>query len=438
VIRMLRIFVAILLLALPVQAGEPIQEVTSPGGIRAWLIEDHGIPFMALEIRFRGGANLDPAGKRGAASLMASLIEEGTGDMDAQAFARARDALAAELSFEAGTDAISVSARFLTENRDQAADLLRQALTAPRFDPDAVERVRGQLLSIIASNDQDPSELAGRRFDAVAHGDHPYGSHPDGTAETVAGLTRDDLVAIHKATIARDRIYVGAAGDITPDELGRLLDELFAGLPATGAPQPPMAGWLAPGDVQTVDFPSPQSLVLFGQKGLARLDPDFFPAFVLNEMLGGGRFSARLMTEVREKRGLTYGIGTSLVPLDLSAYWIGQFSSDNGKVAEAIQVVRDEWARAARGEFTEAELGATKTYMIGSYPLRWNGNGPLAQILVGMQMQGMPIDYAERRNDLVAAVTLEDIRRVAAQYLTPETLQFVVVGRPEGLAATAP
>jgi zinc protease len=144
------------------------------------------------------------------------------------------------------------------------------------------------------------------------------------------------------------------------------------------------------------------------------------------------------MTEVREKRGLTYGIGTSLVPLDLSAYWIGQFSSDNGKVGEAIQVVRDEWARAARGEFTEAELDATKTYMIGSYPLRWNGNGPIAQILVGMQMQGMPIDYAEKRNDLVAAVTMDDIRRVAARWMTPDALQFVVVGQPEGLATAAP
>ena len=430
---MLRLTFALLLLALPARAEMVIQDVTSPGGIRAWLVEDRSIPFLSLEIRFRGGANLDPVGKRGVTNLMTALIEEGTGDLDAQGFATARDALAADFSFEAGGDALSVSALMLSENRDAAVDLLRQAITAPRFDPDAIERVRGQVLSNIASNDEDPEQLASRAFDVVAWGDHPYGSDQDGTAESVAALTRDDILAAFKGAIAHDRVYVAASGDINAADLGVLLDKLLGGLPATGAPLPPRGTWLAKGGVTVKDYPVPQSVILFGQQGIRRADPDFFAAFILNEVLGGGRFSARLMTEVREKRGLTYGIGTWLAPLDLGEWIGGQFSSENGKVAEAIGIVRAEWARAASQGITAEELATTKTYLTGSYPLRFDGNAAIANILVGMQMEGLPIDYPVSRNAKIEAVTLEDVKRVAKRLLQPDALHFVVVGQPEGV-----
>jgi zinc protease len=432
---MLRLALGILLFALPARAEMVIQDVTSPGGIHAWLVEDRSIPFVALEIRFRGGANLDPQGKRGVTNLMTALIEEGTGDLDAQGFAAARDEIAAEFRFEAGGDALAVSARMLTENRDAAADLLRQALAAPRFDPDAIERVRGQVLSNIASSDEDPGTLASRTLDALAWGDHPYGSDPDGTADSVSALTRDDIVAAHRAAIARDRIYVAASGDIGATELGLLLDDLLGGLPATGAPLPPRGEWRLTGGVTVQDYPVPQSIVLFGHEGIRRNDPDFFAAFLLNEVLGGGRFSARLMTEVREKRGLTYGIGTWLAPLDLGEWVGGQFSSDNTKVAEAIGIVRAEWERAASGGVTAEELATAKTYLTGSYPLRFDGNGAIANILVGMQMEDLPIDYPVSRNARIEAVTLDDVARVAKRVLKPEALHFVVVGQPEGLAS---
>ena len=430
---MLRLVLALMLLALPAKAEMVIRNVTSPGGIHAWLVEDRSIPFVALEIRFRGGANLDPAGKRGVTNLMTALIEEGTGDLDSQGFAAARDALAAEFSFDAGSDALSVSARMLTENRDAAADLLRQALTAPRFDTLSIERVRGQVLSNISANDEDPEKLAARAFDAMAWGEHPYGSDPDGTAQSVAALTRDDILAAHRATLAHDRIYVAASGDIGATDLGLLLDTLLGGLPATGAPLPPKGTWGMTGGVTVKDYPVPQSVVLFGHEGIRRNDPDFFAAFLLNEVLGGGRFSARLMTEVREKRGLTYGIGTWIAPLDLGEWIGGQFSSDNTKVAEAIGIVRAEWTRAATGGITAEELATAKTYLTGSYPLRFDGNGAIANILVGMQMEGLPIDYPVSRNAKIEAVTLADVARVAKRVLTPEALHFVVVGQPVGL-----
>lgn len=427
------VFAAVLLLAAPVRAEIAIQEVTSPGGITAWLVEDHNIPFTALEIQFKGGSSLEAPDKRGVINLMTATLEEGAGDMDSKAFAEARDALAADISFDAGTDSVGVSAKFLTENRDQAVDLMRAALVNPRFDQDAVDRVREQVLSNLRSNEKDPGTIASEKFDALAFGDHPYATTGDGTIATVTKLTRDDVVAAHKAALARDRIFVAASGDITAEQLGKLLDDLLGDLPATGAPQPGTAPWLLSGGTTVVDFPTPQSTVFFGQLGIPRDDPDFFPAFILNEVIGGGRFTARLMTEVREKRGLTYGIGTYLVNMEHSDMLLGQFSASNDKVAEAIKVVKEEWGRLVAEGVTPEELEATKTYLTGSYPLRFDGNGPIASILVGMQMDAMPIDYVTTRNAKIEAVTMADIERVAARLFKPEDLHFVVVGQPQGM-----
>ena len=424
---------AALSLALPARAELNIQEVTSPGGVTAWLVEDHGIPFVALEIVFKGGTSLDAPGKRGATYLMTGLIEEGAGGMDSQAFAEARDSLAASFSFDAGNDSVSVSARMLTENRDKAVALLHQALVAPRFDQSALDRVREQVLSGLRADAKSPEALAPLAFDRLAFGDHPYGTAKEGTPESVSALTRDDIVAAHKGAMAHDRIYVAAAGDITAADLATLLDTLFADLPATGAPMPERAPWLLQPGVTVEQFPSPQSVVFFGQRGITRDDPDFFAAYILNEAMGGGRFSARLMKEVREKRGLTYGIGTYLVPMDHAEMYLGQFSASNDKVAEAISVVRAEWAKIAEEGLTETELDEVKTYLTGSYPLRFAGNGNIANVLVGMQMEDLPIDYAVTRNEKVEAVTMEDIRRVAKRLFLPEELHFMVVGQPTGL-----
>lgn len=422
-----------LVTALPAAAEMQIKEVTSPGGITAWLVEDHNLPFTALEIQFRGGTSLDAPEKRGAVNLMTALIEEGAADMDSRAFAEARDALAADFSFDAGSDSVGVSVRFLTENRDAAITLLRTALVEPRFDQDAVDRVRDQVLSILRSNEKDPDTIAADAFDALAFGSHPYASSGDGTFETVTALTRDDILAAHKGALARDRVYVAAAGDITPEELGPLLDRLLGDLPATGSSLPQRADWLLKPGQTVIDFPTPQATVIFGHAGIPREDPDFFAAFILNEVMGGGRFTARLMSEVREKRGLTYGVGTYLVGMDQADVLLGQFSASNDKVAEAITVLRTEWARIASEGITTEELASTKTYLTGSYPLRFDGNGPIANILVGMQMEGMPIDYAVTRNARIEAVTMEDVKRVAKRIFLPEALHFVVVGQPTGL-----
>lgn len=427
-----RTLLALLVLALPARAID-IQPVTSPQGIEAWLVEDHSIPFVALSILFRGGASMDPEGQRGAVTLMTSTLEEGAGDRDATAFAEAAEALGAVFGFDAGDDAVSVSARMLTENRDAAADLLHDALTVPRFDPADVDRVRGQMQAILRSEATDPQSIAAKTLAHEIWGTHPYGSSVNGTADSVAALTPDDLRAVKDRVLARDRLIVSAAGDVTPQELGALIDRILADLPpAASAALPPPAVYLGKGGLSVVDWDSPQTVVSFATPSIPMSDPDYFAAFTLNHILGGGGFSSRLMDEIREKRGLTYGVYTGLANQVLGESWQGGLASANEKVAEAVALIRAVWDRTAAG-VTEAELRDAKTYLTGEYPLRFDGNGKIATILSGMQLMGMPRDYVNTRNASVEAVTLADVARVAARLLAADRLQFVLVGRPEGL-----
>ena len=418
---------------LPMRAEIAIQEVTSPGGISAWLVEDHNIPFVALELRFRGGTSLDVTNRRGAINLMVGLLEEGTGDLDARGFATARDELAASFDYSAYDDAISVSARFLTETENEAMVLLKGSLVAPNFTEVAINRVRAQVVAGLTSDTKDPDTIVSLRFDALAFGDHPYGSGSDGTIESVSALTRDDLKAAHLGTLTRDRVYVAAVGDISADQLTALLDRLLSELPDSGRALPSKVDYGLGGGTTVVDFDTPQSVAIFGQRGIERDHPDFFAAYLVNQILGGGSFESRLMEEVREKRGLTYGVYSYLLPKDFSNLYIGRVASANNRIAEAIAVIRAEWARMANSGVTQDELRRAKTYLTGSYPLRFDGNGPIANIMVGMQMQGLPVAYITSRNDKINTVTLEDANRVAQQLLDPEGLHFVVVGRPEGL-----
>lgn len=427
---------ALTLAALAARAGVDIQTLTSPGGIPVWLVEEHSIPFVALELSIDGGASLDRPGKRGAANLMTATLEEGSGDMTAQEFQQAREALAASFRFRVYDDSFNVSARFLTENRADAVDLLRQALITPRFDPDAVERVRQQVLANLASDEKNPNAIAGRSFYSAAFGDHPYGSSLDGTPESVGALTREDLIQSHRDLLVKDRIYVSVVGDISAAEVGPMVDRLLGDLPVGGPPLPGHVDFGLKGGVTVIPYDTPQSVALFGHSGITRDDPDFFAAYILNTILGGNNFDSRLMAELREKRGLTYGAYSYLVPKDHAEMYLGSFASANDKMAEAVQVVRDVWADVAKNGVTQEELDAAETYITGEYPLRFDSNADIAGILVGMQSIGLTPDYIVHRNEKIEAVTLADINRVAAYLIKPDALHFTVVGQPVGLETT--
>ena len=430
---MKRLIALFILVAFPLRAEVDITQVTSPSGLEAWLVEERSIPFVSLDLIFAGGAALESDAQAGVVNLMTSLLSEGAGDMDAQAFAARSEELATRIRFEAGRDSVSVSVRFLTEDADEVIEHLRLALTEPRFDEDAIARTRGQLMAQLRRDVLDPNTIASRAFANAAFQDHPYGRESNGTPETVSALDRDALVAAHQGAIARDRVYIGAAGDISADELGGLLDRLFEGVPETGWDMPERAEFLAEPGMEIIPFDGPQSVVAFGHAGIARDDPEFLTAFVVNEVFGGGRFGTRLMRSLREERGLTYGIGAFLSSGALGESYQGRLSTDNANVELVIDLLRDEWAQIASEGVTEGELDRIQTYLTGAYPLRFDGNSSIASIMASMQYQGFDIDYVNRRNDMISALTLDEVNDLASRLYDPDALFFVVVGQPVGL-----
>ena len=407
-----------------------ITEVKVLDGNKAWLVEEHSIPFVTLEIRFKGGATLDRVGKRGSVYFMSALLNEGADDLDASAFAKEMERLAVELDFNVYQDSLSISFKFLTENKSASINLLKKALTKPRFEEEPFERVRDQILSILKSNAKDPRKIASKVFFENVFGSHPYGSMKDGNLESILSLSREDILNAYEDTFNRNQIFISAVGDIKPNELRDLVNEVIEKIPAHSNKVIDQATYKFPEGNTVIDFDTPQSVTIFGHDGIKRTDKDFFSAYVLTHILGGSGFGSRLMTELREKNGLTYGVSAYLASWEKADLILGQFASSNNTVMEAIGIVRKEWAALADRGVTADELQDAKTFLTGAYPLRFDGNSRIARILVGMQTQGLPMDYIHTRNAKVNAVTMEDIRRVSARILKEENLYFVIVGRP--------
>ena len=422
-------------------AAVAVERVESPGGIVAWLVRDRMVPLVSIEFSFRGGAALDPAGKAGLADMTTSLLDEGAGDIDSQTFQRKLSDLAVSISFDAGMDTIRGSLKTLNRTRDEAVGLLALALTKPRFDDDAVERIRQQILAVLARHSTDPNDIAGRVWWKVVFPDHPYGMPVEGTEATVAAITADDMRALVAERFVRNELIVGVVGDITPEELGPLLDRAFGGLPAHKGIRPPLPearpAAASIGQTYVVEHEVPQSVVLFGHGGIKREDPDWYAAYTMNYILGGGGFASRLYEEVREKRGLAYSVYSYLTPLSAAGVYSGGVSTANERVGESIAVIREVWARMRDEGAGEEELRDAKTYLTGSFPLRFTSTDRIARMLVGMQYNSLGIDYIEKRNAFIEAVSPEDIRRIAKRLLKPEGLTVVIVGKPDGVTATA-
>ncbi len=432
---MIRIFTLafLALAALPLKAATDIQVVTSPGGITAWLVQEPSIPMVALQFSFRGGASQDAPDKLGATNLMVGLLEEGATGISATEFAERSDELGARFRFNTGRDSVSITASILTSNLDESVALLRLALVEPAFGEVAFERVRGQVNSGLRSDETDPQAIGGTAFRAMTFPDHAYGRPTDGTLETVAALTPEDMRVAHRNALGRNNVLIGVVGDITPEALGLLLDELLGELPDDIVDNVPDVQPVLESGITVIQFDTPQSVVIFAQPGLKRDDPDYLAAYVLNHIVGGRSSTARLNVEVREKRGLTYGISSFLLPYQHSALYMGHFNSGNDTVAEAVRIVQEEWAKVADAGVTAEELETAKRYLTGAYALRFDGNAEIAGILAGLQVARLPLSYISDRNALVNAVSVEDINRVAATLYQPENLRFVVVGQPEGL-----
>ncbi|MBW8855403.1 MAG: insulinase family protein, partial [Bradyrhizobium sp.] len=348
----------------PSQAAAKIQHLTSPGGIEAWFVQDATVPLIAMEYSFAGGSAQDPKDKSGVANLVGDLLDEGSGDLDSKTFHERLDRRAIELSFSATRDTFRGSLRMLRDNKDEAFDLLRSALTSPHFETADVERIRSQVISGLRRETTNPTSLASRKFLEVAFGEHPYGRQSNGNLDSVPTITIADMKDYVGRVLAKDTLKIAVVGDVDPDTLGKLLE-------------PPQRAFV------TLDVP--QTVITFGGPGVKRSDPNFMAAYVVNHILGGGGLSSRLYREVREKRGLAYSVFESLLWMEHSAVFIGNTGTRADRAGDTIDAIDKEVRRIAEEGPTQKELDEANSYLKGSQMLALDTSSKLAQALLQYQ-----------------------------------------------------
>ena len=411
-----------------------VEVVVTPRGLKLWLVRSHAVPLVSLEFAMRGGAAQDPAKKAGLSALMAGLLDEGAGDLDSQAFHRALDEKAVEMSFHCDRDHWSGRMRTLTKNLDRAAELLRLAVNAPRFDEEPFERVREHMNARLRHDANDPATLANRNWKAKAFPHHPYGQPADGSLETLARIERADLVNAAAHGIARDELMIAVVGAIDEKGAAALIDKAFGDLPAKGDLKAIAdAEFAGLGTIDRVDLDVPQSTIRFGRPSLRRDDPDFIASIVAAHVLGGsGNMTSRLFREVREKRGLAYTVFGAFYSLEHGAYFYGGTTTKNERARESFDVAAAEIRDVALNGLNEQELKKGKTYLIGSYPLRFDTSAKIASQLIHIQLERRAPDWLIQRNREIAAVTMKSVKRAAHRAFGDGALHTTVVGRPEG------
>ncbi len=413
-----------------------IEKIVSPSGIEAWLVREQAIPLVTLNYAFHGGSSQDAADKAGAAHIAADLLDEGAGDLDSKTYHQRLEDRAIELGFRVGRDYFHGSLRTLNEHREEAFDLLRLALTAPRFDAEAVERVRGQELSGLRRDTTNPNELASRSWWQTAFPDHPYGRESKGTLESMPRIAADDMRDYVRRAFARNGLTVSIVGDVDAKTAGALIDRAFAGLPAKNDLKAiANATPRGLGRRIVINLDVPQAVVTFGGQGIARSDPDFMAGYIVNHILGGGGFSSRLYKEVREKRGLAYGVSDSLVWFRSAAVVIGGTATRADRTGDALAIIEHETKRMAEDGPTAEELAAAKSFLKGSYALALDTSAKIAAQLTQIQLDNLGIDYIQRRGAMIDAVTIADAKRVAKR-LYGGGMLVTVAGQPKGVTSS--
>jgi zinc protease len=405
-----------------------VQTLPASRGEQVWYVSDHTLPMIAMTAAIPAGSSYDPRGKDGLANFAASLLDEGAGRLNSDAFHIALANRAIKLSVSPDRDFLIVQLVTLTDNAKDAFRFLGMALAKPRFDADAIQRVRAQILSTLQQEDEDPSNVANKAFFRTYFHDHSYAHAVDGTPATVSAIGAGDLKAFAATHWVSTGLKVAVSGDVDPATLNRLLASAFGGLPNKPPAPPPMATHVGQPGVQVVAMDVPQPTVIFGTPGFLRTDRDFLPGYVANYIVGGGGFSSRLTDQVREQRGLTYDISTSLNDYRRAGVVIGEVATKRGSVRQTIEVIRATLRDFVANGPTDKELADAKTYLTGSFPLAFSSNVDIAAQLSTFQRSGLPVSYLKKRNDLMNAVTIDDVKRAAKRLFNPDAMTVVVAG----------
>lgn len=425
------LFVAIFLVNLSFIANTAeaieIENIVSPKGIQAWLVEDHTVPIVSIQFSVGGGTTQDPQNKEGLINLMTGLFDEGAGDILSEDFQARLDDLGAEMTFSTSRDRMRGSMRVLANNSNPAFNLLALAISKPRFDQSAIDRIREQLVTELKAAEKDPKTIAQNRLLALVYGKHPYSRRAEGTVETLSHISRNDLITAHDAMFARDNLHIGIVGPLSPKEAANIIDKIFGELPEKAKLKPVADAKLDLGGMANVNYNLPQTSLTLVYPGVKRSDPDFFAAYLMNYVLGGPGLTSRLFSEVREKRGLAYNVGSTLIIHDHSSCLVISTGTRSNEAQKTLSTIRDEVRKMADNGVSQQELEDAKSYVIGSYAVQNMGSSSdIAATLVGLQDQGLPIDYITKRRNEIEAVTLEQVKKVAQKLLLQEpALLFV-------------
>lgn len=426
-VRLAATFCLALLLAMPAAAAVKIQEVASKSGVTAWLVEDYTVPIITVSMSFEGGAAQDPAGKEGLADLLSAMFDEGAGPYGSAAFQAKVEQLGISLGFSEGRDSFTGELRTIRDDRAESFELLRLSLNELTFPQDSLERMREQLKSRISRAANDPQTEAGEALRNSLFGDHPYGRNSRGTIDSLDAITRDDLANQFRKLFARDNLTVAVVGAISAEETAAMLDKVFSGLPEKAELVPVPQAQVNFGERIEVESAAPQTSLLLAYPGVLRSSPDFMAAYLVTEILGGGTFSSRLYAEVREKRGLAYSAGAGLTTFDRAAYVSVSAATRADRANETLAIMRAEIERLAKDGPTPEELERVKQYVIGSYAINFlDTSAKIARALVTIQTENLGIDYIERRDSLIKAVTIEDAKAAASRLLGAEPTVAIV------------
>lgn len=412
-----------------------IQEVKTNKNLTAWMVESHDIPVLSVVVAFKkAGYAAEPEGSSGLVRLLSALLDEGAGEWDSQGFKKFLLEKNIELSIGATQDIFYITFRTTKKNIDDAFYVLKAILSAPRFEGNSLDLIKNQMLTSLQQSLQDENFIATNVLNEKIFGAHPYGKTAQKILKEFGSVTANQLRQFMKNRLARDQMIISAAGDITPNELKDLLDKTFGDFPAEAVPLTlENVSLLNLGTTIVESLNIPQSLILFTQPGIDRHHPDYYAAFVMMKIIGDRGFESRLWNEVREKKGLAYGIDASIHYSSLMSLFFGSTATKNTSTREVIDTIRKVWQESLQG-FTAEELEFVKKRTIGGFGLQFSSTFRIVSALLMYQIDNLGLDFVNKRNKIIEALTLEDINRVAKNFLKPEKLTFVVVGNPDNLA----
>ena len=404
-------------------------EIKTDKGIKFWFVEDNSIPIISVNFSFSGGAFFDEDGKEGTSSFIASLLDEGAGNLSSIQFQNTMDEIGMKLSFASSRDSFQGSFQIISENKEQGFKLLKSVLTNPLLDDKDIEKIRNQILSGLKLKEIDVNNLASKEFHQVFFSSHSFGRNVEGTVSSINNISKNDLRNYIKKFLSISNLVIGVSGNVKSNEINNLIDDAFGHfvLKNQNLPVIPTKNNF-PSGIQIEKKSFSQAAVLFGHKGLKRNDKNFFAARIVNYVLGGGGFQSRMYKNVREKRGLVYSIYSYLVPYKNNDILLGGFQTKNETVYEAISLVKDEWEKISSVGITQKEFEEAKTYYKGSFSRNLTSTSSISSLLKVVQEYGLPKSYFKNRNKIIDSLTLKEVNIVAKNLFKKEDLFFTIVG----------